>query len=333
MRNLLRNPEVRHGLVLHLLLLAAVAAAWLWHPSFGLFTLGLWAVYLFFYLVSAARRYRQMAELSQEIDQLLHGDHQMDLTRYEEGELAILHSQLVKMTVRLREQQLQLQQDKVHLADSLADISHQIRTPLTSINLLVSRLSQPQLPPQRHQQLIAELQQLLGRIDWLVVTLLKLSRLDAGTATFQARPIPMEHLLQTAAAPLLVPMELRGITLQLEGQGIFNGDEAWTAEALGNIIKNCMEHTPEGGCVTVQGSENALYSQITVTDTGCGIAPEDLPHIFQRFYKGKNSDDKSFGIGLALARQVVTAQNGTIKAANRPQGGAEFQLRFYKGTV
>ena len=128
-------------------------------------------------------------------------------------------------------------------------------------------------------------------------------------------------------------MELREQELLVTTEGEFNGDVSWTCEALTNIIKNCMEHTPTHGNITINASENALYTEITITDNGCGISKEDLPHIFERFYKGKDSDDKSFGIGLALARMIITEQNGTVKAENNPEGGAKFTVRFYKGTV
>lgn len=100
------------------------------------------------------------------------------------------------------------------------------------------------------------------------------------------------------------------------------GDISWTCEALTNIIKNCMEHTPNGGEIIIRALENALFSEVVISDNGCGIDKEDLPHIFERFYKGKDSDDKSIGIGLALAKMIITKQNGTIKAENKPNGGA-----------
>ena len=237
------------------------------------------------------------------------------------------------MTVRLREQQQHMCEEKIFLADSLADISHQIRTPLTSINLLVSLLSKPDIPDAQRQKLSHELYGLLSRIDWLIDALLKISRLDAGTVTFQTQQSSLLELLQKSAAPVLVPMELRNQTLQISGEGTFTGDLLWTCEAVTNILKNCMEHTPNGGTITINASENALYTEIVISDDGNGIDRQDLPHIFERFYKGKDSGDQSFGIGLALARTIIAAQNGTIKAENRLHKGARFRIRFFKGTV
>lgn len=332
--NLLRNPEIKKNLILlGALSLTATAAAAIWKLAFGIFTLLLCVLFVSVYLLIMRSRYRRIAALSERIDRVLHGDNSISFDKYAEGELGILQSELYKMTVRLREQQQRLQDDKVYLADSIADISHQIRTPLTSINLLVSFLSAPDLSDARRRELTRELFDLLSRIDWLITSLLKISKLDAGTVQFKKENLSLEELIRKSVSPLLVPMELRGQTLDVRAEGSFLGDSAWTSEALGNIVKNCMEHTPEGGKIEICAHETALYSEITVSDNGSGINAEDLPHIFERFYKGKNSDEKSFGIGLALSRMIVVGQNGTVKAENGKDCGAVFTLRFYKGTI
>lgn len=331
---LLRNPEVYRSLIFHIILsAAAVPAAWLLNAEYGLFTLLICAAFTLLHLIVTCLRYRRIAQLSSDIDRILHGEENISLSRYAEGEFAILQSEIHKMTVRLREQQQSMQEDKLFLADSLADVSHQLRTPLTSIHLLVTRLSEPELPPEKRLKLMHDMKMLLSRIDWLITALLKISKLDAGVVQFHAETIPAEQLLHKASEPLLVPLELRGISLHASADGSFTGDIAWTGEAIGNILKNCMEHTPPDGSITIYAQENPLYTEIRISDTGPGIAKEDLPHIFERFYKGKKSDDNSYGIGLALARMIVTAQNGTIKAENILNGGAQFTIRFYKGAV
>ena len=285
------------------------------------------------YCVSTYKRYQRISSLADDINQVLHGDSSIDFDNYSEGELSILHSEIYKMTVRLREQQQKLINDKKYLADSLADISHQIRTPLTSINLLVERLSAFGLTDECRHQLTNELYELLDRIDWLITTLLKISKLDAGAVQFNKEMFSLEMLINKSCAPLLIPIELRGQELIIRTDGNFYGDPAWTSEAVGNIVKNCMEHTPDGGRIEINAAENALYSEIVIKDNGTGVSAEDLPHIFERFYKGKDSDGKSFGIGLALSRMIIAGQKGTVKAENRKNAGAMFTLRFYKGTV
>ena len=239
------------------------------------------------------------------------------------------------MTTKIKRQEdlrIEAAREKMR-ANLLRSVSHDIRTPLTSINLLVERLSASGLTDECRHQLTNELYELLGRIDWLITTLLKISRLDAGTVQFKQEQVSLEELLKKSCVTLLIPMELRGQALLIHADGAFRGDLSWTSEAIGNIVKNCMEHTPEGGRIEIDAAENALYSEIIIKDNGTGISPEDLPHIFERFYKGKDSDGKSFGIGLALSRMIITGQGGTVKAENRKPAGAMFTIRFYKGTV
>lgn len=308
----------------------ATCGAFLWNPLFGCFTGILCFVFNSIHFIHIYKRYRKIQSLATEIDAILHGDVPTSFEKYEEGELAVLESEIQKMTIRLREQQQHLLDDKKYLADSIADISHQIRTPLTSINLLLSFLSEPDISEEKRQKTIREIYELLSRIDWLITTLMKLSKLDAGTIALKIETISMKTLLDKSVAPLLIPMELRGQELKMQVAGEFAGDLEWTSEAIGNIVKDCMEHTPEGGCIELITFENAIYTEIIITDTGSGIPSEDLPHVFERFYKGKNSSNKNFGIGLALARGIIINQNGTIKAENQIEGGAKFIIRFYK---
>lgn len=330
-----RNPEILKTILLYgLISILATIAAFLWKVQFGIFTLILCVLLVSIYLISTYQRYKKIWNLAADIDRILHSDNtNISLKQYSEGELCILQNEVYKMTVRLREQKQRLLDDKVYLADSIADISHQIRTPLTSINLLVQFLSEPNIGEERRIKLTHELLGMLSRIDWLITALLKISKLDAGTVQFKRETMNLCELIGKVTAPLEVPMELREQTLSIEADGTFIGDIAWTTEALTNIVKNCMEHTPIGGEIRIKATENVLYTEIVITDNGPGIGQEDLPHIFERFYKGKNSSDNSFGIGLALARVIITAQNGTIKAENKTPNGAAFIVRFNKGIV
>lgn len=327
----LRNKEIRNEIIFAVGITVTVTiGTYLWNPACGVLVLVVCTILNSVHLANTYRRYRRIQELSFDINRILHEDAHISFDKYEEGELAILESEVQKMVVRLREQQSQLLADKKYLADSIADISHQIRTPLTSINLLISFLSEPDITEEKRQKTIRELYELLSRIDWLITTLLKISKLDAGTIQLKKEMISMNALIKESVEPLLIPIELRGQEMKIEAQGQFVGDVNWTSEAIGNIVKNCMEHTSIGGSLLIKANENTLYQEIVIEDTGCGIAPEDLPHIFERFYKGKHSSDKSFGVGLALARGIINAQNGTIKAENKKEGGARFTLRFYK---
>lgn len=334
MIKILQNKEVRIALLLQMLVsITACSICFYFGFYAGISATVLSVALILIYCISTHMRYKKINSISSSINKLLHGDYSISINDYSEGELSVLNSEVYKMTVRLREQQQKLLNDKVYLADSIADISHQIRTPLTSINLIVEFLSEPELTNERRKQLTQELYRLLSRIDWLVTALLKISKIDAGTVQFKQEHISMEGLLNKACSPLLVPIELRAQELILKADGEFCGDIAWTCEAIGNILKNCMEHTPEGGKLEINASENALYTEIIIKDSGTGIAKEDIPHVFERFYKGVNSSENSYGIGLALSRMIITSQNGTIKVENRKSSGCKFSIKFYKGAV
>ena len=174
---------------------------------------------------------------------------------------------------------------------------------------------------------------LLDQIDWLISALLKMAKLDANTAKMMKEKVSVKALLQKAVEPLAIAMDVKdqALVIRQEGEESYFGDLHWSAEALLNILKNSMEHTPVGGTLTISVSENVLFTEIIIEDNGPGIHKEDLPHLFERFYKGKSSSQTSVGIGLALSRMIITQQGGTLKAENRSSGGARFTIRFYKG--
>ena len=330
----LRNPELRRELLIYgLLTLAAFGLGFLISPGCAAALLGLGAACTGLHFFFLQRRYRALEALSRSIDEVLHGQNALRIEGSTEGELAILQSEIRKMAVRLQEAAAQTQRDKLALSEGLADISHQLRTPLTAMNLTLSLLSREGIEEARRLALTRELKQSLARIDWLVETLLKLSKLDAGTVALASRQVTVRELIDAATEPLGIPMELRSQQLRVQcADERFTGDLAWSAEALGNLVKNCMEHTPQGGEISITARQTPIFTELLVQDTGPGFVPEDIPHLFERFYRGKNAGAESIGIGLALARSVVAAQNGTIRAYNTAQGAC-FELRFYHTVV
>ena len=284
--------------------------------------------------IDARKRFNAMEQLSTELDEILHDNSRFLITECEEGELAILSSSIRKMTLKLKEQASNLTDEKKVLTDAIADIFHQMRTPLTSMRLSCSMLSEEDLPYEERIRFVRGIKKQLERMQWLVETLLKMSKIEAGTVTFRRERLDAKELVQKACEPLLIPLELRDIKLQINtNDAALTGDMDWLAEAVGNIVKNCMEHTPEGGQISISAEENAIYTVLTIEDTGKGFDKNDIAHIFERFYKGKNSGSESVGIGLALCRTIITGLDGTIKAENGKNGGARFEIRFYKNVV
>ncbi len=287
----------------------------------------MWSAMAFFHLGTTYLRYRRIAVLAGKLDERLDGEHNRLLEHVEEGELSILENEINKLLSRLWEQNRELAQERRRLADALADLSHQLRTPLTSMNLVCAMLEE-----ECQTGHPAMLRKLLARVQWLIDVLLKMSKLDAGAVVFQPQECRLGGLAARAVEPLLIPLELAGVRLILEVEegAALCCDPGWMMEAIANIVKNCMEHTPEDGEIRLAGRENAIYTELVITDTGEGIDKKDLPHVFERFYKGERSSEESVGIGLALAGMIVREQNGTIRAENENGGGARFTIRIYK---
>ena len=329
-----RNRELKIECIADAALTAVFAAAGFFvHSLAGVSALALGGGLTALHLWLGHRRYARIDALSKSIDRVLHEQDRILIAESEEGELAILTAEIRKMTVRLGEQNDQLKADKRLLSDAIADLFHQIRTPLTAMNLLVSLLAEDDLPPDRRRRYLHELREQLSRIQWITETLLKLSKLDAETVRFRPEPTDAGALIGEAAEPLRIRMELKDISFAVEGTADLCVDRAWTVEALSNILKNCLEHTPEGGRITAAIEDSPILCRITMRDTGTGFDPEDLGHVFERFYRGKNAAGDSIGIGLALSREVIASQGGTIVAKNAENGGAMFVITFYKSVL
>jgi signal transduction histidine kinase len=299
---------------------------------------------LVLYAVTTALRYRRIAELSERLDRALSGERDVSFEDMGEGELAILASQLDKTVTKLVVANEELDAERRALADALADISHQLRTPLTSLGIELELVRKAAATPEDARR-VRDCGRMLEQLQWLVSSLLKLARLDAGVVRLESRRVDVAALAEAAEEPLAVAAELAGVGFEtsVEPGCSFMGDAAWTREALANVLKNCVEHTPAGGTVRIVAHEDAVACRIRVEDTGPGIAEADLPHVFERFYHGPDAsartdddacDPSGVGIGLSLARALLVAQGAQITAANAgPDGGARFDLTFPKVTV
>ena len=329
---MLRNKELRPFAVLFALIAAAAAAVgFAVNTAAGILALVSAAAFGAVFFAFTRARYKSIARISDQIDLVLHNADHLYIGESDEGELSILQSEITKMTLRIREQNDALKKEKEHLADSLADIAHQLRTPLTSVNLILSLLENNPDENER-KSLIRETKELFDQMDWLLTSLLKLSRLDAGIVVFQCGPINVGDLISAALRPFLISMDLHNINVKTDvpKKIVLSGDSGWLSEVIQNILKNCMESAGENGKIDIACTDNPLYTEIIIHDSGPGFEKEDLPRLFDRFYRGKNPNAAGYGIGLALCKSIITRQGGSITAKNGPEGGAVFSIRFPK---
>lgn len=254
-----------------------------------------------------------------------------DFSECREDALGILQSEIYKLVTLLKEQSDHEKEQKCYLADMLSDISHQLKTPLTGITIMTDLLKNPDLPAEKRMEFVERIDSQTGKITWLIHNLLALSQLEADVLNLKQETVTVASLLQRVLAPLELLAEVRIVMLESDCDAAItlDCDSLWTAEALSNVIKNCIEHTAAGGFVRITVLQNNFATQIQIEDNGCGIAKEDLPHIFERFYKGKNSAKDSIGIGLAMAKQIIMRQNGTISVESEEGVGSRFLVKLY----
>ncbi|NNJ31790.1 sensor histidine kinase [Lacrimispora defluvii] len=332
----MRNKEfVRYGLISLFIALCCIVTLWQVNITAGFISIPFFIILLVTFVMFTAKRYKKIKELSDYLAAVYSGQSAMDIRDNTEGELSILKSDIYKMTLMLSEQSELLKRDKQYLSDTLYNISHQLKTPLTSMFVMTDLLSDPNLPRDQHEVFLGNILNQLKRIEWLVTSLLKLSKIDAQAVTFKKETVAIEELLKKALAPLLITIELKSQQLMIEGNKSITVsiDKNWTIEALLNILKNCIEHTPPNGSIKIQCEESPLYTKIAIQDNGVGISKEDIPHIFERFYKGKNAGADSIGIGLAMSKSILQSQSADVSVESEVGAGTQFTIKFYKQII
>lgn len=275
---------------------------------------------------------RKIENIITYIEEINKGNYNLKIEENTENELSNLSNELYKITVMLKEQTEKSNKDKQILQTSLEDISHQLKTPLTSISIMLDNIREnPQMDEHTRQEFIHEISRQVDWINWLVISLLKLSKLESGTAIFKAEKIDVKKLIDNVIKNLAIPLDIKQQKINVSENKkdiYFIGDYNWQLEALTNIVKNCIEHTPENQNIYIEYSQNNFYTKIIVRDEGCGIEAEDLKHIFERFYKGKNSSSNSVGIGLALAKSIIEKDNGYIICTSNVGKGSTFEIKY-----
>lgn len=284
----------------------------------------------FFYL---SRRQDRIFTLCRYMEELSRGNYELDIQDSSDDELSGLKSEVYKLTVIFREQAQHAAANRQTLADSVADISHQLKTPLTSVMVLVDNLSENMdMDEITRHRFLSEISKQISGITWLVATLLKLSRLDAGVIQLESKSLQVRELAEEVCEKLEMNAEWNQVEFRLEIPDTvsISGDLQWLSEALLNIVKNAIEHSPAESVVKLTAEENDVYTQMTVHNVGEMIPEEEQKHLFERFYRGGSAKADSAGIGLALAKEIIIRHGGYISVESDKEEGTTFFIKFLK---
>ncbi|MGN0468778.1 MAG: sensor histidine kinase [Acutalibacteraceae bacterium] len=334
MNNKSSNKEYSAVLISAIVLTLAVSAVCLFFNRLCavlclILGISLGAVFVFY----TSKRLKQLNELNSYLSLVCSGKYELRPDENTEGEISILKNNLFKVVTLLKTKNEILKKDKTYLADSLADISHQLKTPLTSM-MVMTDLLKNEKDEQKRSEFISITETQLEKMTWLITNLLKLSKLDADTVKFFKEPFSAKSALEESLKPFLVSLDLKGIEAEFEMDDFqINGDKKWTVEAFANIIKNCIEHMEKNGKLKIRSTRTSIYDSVIIIDNGCGISPQDIDHIFERFYHGKNASQDSVGIGLALSKAIFEKENAKISVKSEEGKGSEFEIKFYKAII
>lgn len=289
-------------------------------------------IILIFYLYDKNKS-KKIKEITKMISKINNRQFDIDINDFNEGELSILKNEISKTTIMLRQVADNSVKDKLNLKDSLGDISHQLKTPLTSITIMIDNiLDNPDMDEKTRKRFLINIKREILNINFLVMSLLKLSKFDANVVKFNKESVYLKDIIIESIKNVSMIKELKNITIKVSGDDNIKllCDFKWQVESITNILKNSIEHTSEYGTVEVNYSENKLYTRILIKDNGKGIDSGDLPHIFDRFYKGENGSDDSFGIGLSLSKTIIEKEGGSITVKSTPNIGTIFTIKYLK---
>ena len=281
------------------------------------------------------KRQEKLFVLEHYMDRIVSGDYNLELGNNSEDELSNLQNHIYKITLSLREQAARYKKQKIALVDSVEDISHQLKTPLTSASILLDNLTEDEdMPLKIRKKFTREVARQVQGMNWLILSMLKLSRLDAGVVEMKQEEFLLYPILQEAAKNLEVLAELKEVEILLPPKKdlescVLKGDPTWNREAIQNIVKNGIEHSMEREKVTIQVDDNQVYTAITITNKGETISKEAQKQIFERHFSDANGSENSMGIGLPLAKAILEKQNGYLTVESE-HGETSFVMKYIK---
>lgn len=283
--------------------------------------------------VYTSKRKRKIDELDRYIQDVSNKMYEIGIDKESEDELNRLKDSLYKITVMLKEDSESKRKQNEAILELVSDISHQLKTPITSIQILLDNiLENENMDSDTRRKFTLEILRQVKGMNFLIFSLLKLSKLDACVVEFDNEEIPVNKLVADILANLDVLIELKHLDVHVDvSENVrFDGDYNWNKEAVLNIVKNAVEYTPDGKNIFIGAEENDLYTKIVIRDEGKGIDKKDLPHIFERFYKRDNSAEDSFGIGLALSKSIVEKQDGFVSVDSEVGKGTTFTIKYFR---
>ena len=266
------------------------------------------------------------------IEQINKKNYELQIDSISEDELSILKNEIYKTTIMLKESAENSNKDKINLKKSLEDISHQLKTPLTSILVMLDNIiEEPDMDINIRNDFVRDIKRNVVNINFLVQALLKLSKFDANTVHFIKQENDLKTIIKESIKNVSPLCDLRNINIEFNAKDKSKivCDAKWQIEAITNIIKNAVDHSKNNSTVTINLSNNNVYSMIEIIDKGEGISKKDISHIFERFYKGENSTSDSIGIGLALAKTIIEEDNGSISVESN-KIGTKFTIKYFK---
>lgn len=276
---------------------------------------------------------KKINEITKYIEEINRGNYKLNIEENTEDELSILKNELYKITIKLKEVAENSQKDKTTLKDSLSDISHQIKIPITSILIMLDNiLSDENMPEDIKKDFIKDIKREIVNIKFLVESILKLSKIDSNSIKFIKKEVSIKDIINESVKNVSMLSELKNIEIIVSGDDSIKTicDLKWQVEAITNILKNCIEHSYENKKIYINYNQNNMYTELKIEDNGTGIDAKDLPHIFERFYKGKNSSSDSVGIGLALSKSIIESNNGYIQVDSELNKGTTFIIKYLK---
>ncbi|MBP3635656.1 MAG: HAMP domain-containing histidine kinase [Bacilli bacterium] len=288
-------------------------------------------ILIFLYLRYDYKKDKEIKSITKYIEEINKRNYSLHIDEISEDELSILKNEIYKTTIMLKESAENSLKDKKELKKSLEDISHQLRTPLTSILVLLDNLiDDPDMDKEVREDFIRNIKREVTNINFLVQSILKLSKFDANTIKFINEVKYLKDIVKEASKNVSILCDLKNIKINISGddKANINCDFMWQVEAITNIIKNCVEHSIEDSKIDIYYEQNSLYSCVIVRDYGKGIDKKEISHIFERFYKGKNSSLDSIGIGLALSKTIIEKSNGVIEVES-DKNGTKFTIKYF----